>query len=107
MMKLAIKDSNVLNRQCFYWDTMTDDVRLYVTQCKRCLLNKAPKLEARALLVSIATTEPLELVCVGFWLAVDANNRSVDVLVVTDHFTMLASAYPCPNQIAKTVACML
>lgn len=30
--------------------------------------------------------------------------RSVDVLMVTDHFTKLAHAFSCPNQTAKKVA---
>lgn len=45
--------------------------------------------------------------CIDFWSAEDANNKSVDVLVVTDHFTKLAGAYPCPNQSARTVAHVL
>lgn len=96
-----------LTRQRFYWDTMTDDVKLYITQCERCVLSKAPEPEARAPLVSIVTAAPLELVCVDFLSAEDAINKSVDVLVVTDHFTRLACAYPCPNQTAQTVARVL
>lgn len=93
-----------LARQRFYWGTMSDDIELYVTHCKRCVLSKAPEPEARAPLMSILTTAPLELMCVDFWSAEDANNKSVDVLVVTNHFTRLACAYLCPNQTAKTVA---
>lgn len=55
-----------LIRQRFYWDTMANDVKLYVTRCKRCVLSKAPEPEARAPLVSIVTTAPLELECVDF-----------------------------------------
>lgn len=96
-----------LTRQRFYWDSMEKDVKEYVAHCKRCVLSKAPEPEARAPLVSIVTTAPLELVCIDFWTAEDSNNKSIDVLVVTDHFTKLACAYPCPNQSAKTVARVL
>lgn len=58
---------------------MTDDIGLYVSQCKRCVLSKAPEPEARAPLVSVVTAAPLEQVCVDFWSAEDANNKSVDV----------------------------
>lgn len=65
-----------LTRQRFYWDTMSDEVKLYVTQCKRCVLSRAPEPEARAPLVSIVTMAPLELVCVDFWSAEVVNNKS-------------------------------
>ncbi|KAI2644943.1 Retrovirus-related Pol polyprotein [Labeo rohita] len=96
-----------LVRQRFYWDTMEEDVKDYVHNCKRCIVSKAPEPEARAPLVSITTSSPLELVCIDFWSAEDHNNKAIDVLVVTDHFTKLACAYPCPNQSAKTVARVL
>lgn len=96
-----------LVRQRFYWNSMEKDVKLYVSQCKRCVLSKTPEPEARAPLVSISTTAPLELVCIDFWMAEDVSNKSVDVLVITDHFTKLACAYVCPNQTAKSVARVL
>lgn len=46
----------------------------------------------------------MELVCLDFWSAEDSKQRSVDVLVVTDHFTKLAHAFPCVNQKAKQIA---
>lgn len=67
-------------------------------------MSKTPDPEARAPLESIITTEPLELVCIDFWSAEDSSNKSLDVLVVTDHFTKLAHAFLCPNQSAKSVA---
>lgn len=42
--------------------------------------------------------------CIDFWSAEDSSNKSLDVLVVTDHFTNLAHAFLCPNQSAKSVA---
>lgn len=93
-----------LARQRFYWPGMERDVRDYVKTCTRCVLSKTPEPAARAPLESIKTTAPLELVCIDFWAAEDRNNKSVDVLVITDHFTKLAHAFPCHNQSAKSVA---
>ena len=93
-----------LTRQRFYWAGLEKDVREYVKGCRRCVLSKTPEPEARAPLENIITTEPLELVCIDFWCAEDAKNRSLDVLVVTDHFTKMANAFLCPNQTAKAVA---
>lgn len=93
-----------LVRQRFFWHDMEKDIRNYVRNCHRCVLSKTPEPAARAPLESIKTTAPLELVCIDFWSAEDSNNKSVDVLVVTDHFTKVAHAFPCQDQTAKRVA---
>ncbi|KAI3365811.1 hypothetical protein L3Q82_000713 [Scortum barcoo] len=93
-----------LARQRFYWHGMVSDIKGYVRCCRRCVFSKTPEPEARAPLESIVTSRPLELVCIDFWSAEDSSNKSLDVLVVTDHFTKLAQAYLCPNQSAKAVA---
>lgn len=93
-----------LTRQRFFWHGLEREVKAYVKCCRRCVVSKTPDPEARAPLESIITTEPLELVCIDFWSAEDSSNKSLDVLVVTDHFTKLAHAFLCPNQSAKSVA---
>ncbi len=93
-----------LSGQRFYWTGIGQDVREYVKRCSRCVLAKTPEPEGRALLESVKTSAPLELVCVDFWTAEDSQNKSVDVLVVTDHFTKLAHAFRCPDQSARSVA---
>nr|XP_061820192.1 uncharacterized protein LOC133608728 [Nerophis lumbriciformis] len=93
-----------LARQRFYWHGMEGDVKDYVRRCRRCVFSKSPEPEARAPLESVKSSRPLELVCIDFWSAEDSSNKSIDVLVVSDHFTKLAQAYLCPNQSAKAVA---
>ncbi|KAK3521121.1 hypothetical protein QTP86_021290, partial [Hemibagrus guttatus] len=93
-----------LVRQRFFWSGMDADVKRYVSHCKRCVVGKTQEPEARAPLESIKTSVPLELVCIDFWSAEGRHGENVDVLVITDHFTKLAHAFPCPNQTAKVVA---
>lgn len=93
-----------LARQHFYWPDMEKNIRDYVRSCERCVFAKSPEPAARAPLESIKSSAPMELVCIDFWSAEDSEQRSVDVLVVTDHFTKLAHAFPCANQTAKQVA---
>lgn len=93
-----------LARQRFFWPKMEQDVKEYVKCCQRCILAKTPEPSARAPLESIRTSAPMELVCIDFWCAEDSKQRSVDVLVLTDHFMKLAHAFPCSNQTAKQVA---
>lgn len=96
-----------LARQRFFWVSLERDVREYVKCCKRCVVSKTPEPERRAPLESIKTSSPLELVCIDFWSAENSSGRSVDVLVITDHFTKLAHAFPCKDQSAKQVARLL
>ena len=96
-----------LTRQRFFWTALDRDVRDYVRHCQRCVVSKTVEPEGRAPLESITSTRPLELVCIDFWSAEDSRNRSVDVLVITDHFTRMAQAFPCKDQTAKQVARVL
>lgn len=96
--------SLAIARQRFFWPHIDRDVKEYVRQCPRCVIGKSPDPEGRAPLESIKTSAPLEIVCIDFWTAEDSNNESVNVLVVTDHFTRLAQAFPCRDQSAKQVA---
>ncbi|KAM7370275.1 hypothetical protein PAMP_011541 [Pampus punctatissimus] len=96
-----------LTRQRFFWLNLDRDVRDYVRQCQRCIVSKTIEPEGRAPLETISSTRPLELVCIDFWSAEDSKNKSVDVLVITDHFTRMAQAFPCKDQTAKQVARVL
>uniref|UniRef100_A0A8C5GZV1 Gypsy retrotransposon integrase-like protein 1 n=1 Tax=Gouania willdenowi TaxID=441366 RepID=A0A8C5GZV1_GOUWI len=96
-----------LTRQRFFWLTLDRDVRDYVRKCQRCVVSKTAEPEGRAPLENIVTSRPLELVCIDFWCAEDSRNKSVDVLVITDHFTRMAQAFPCKDQTAKQVAKVL
>lgn len=92
-----------LARQRFSWPKMEQNIKPYVKCCQRCILTKSPEPSSRALLESIRTSAPIELVCLHFWSAVDSRQNYADVLVITDHFSKLAYAFPCANQMAKQV----
>ncbi len=94
----------ILSARGFFWSGMDTEVKKYVSHCKRCVVGKTQEPDARAPLESIRTNSPLELVCIDFWSAEGTHGESVDVLVITDHFTKLAHAFPCPNQTARVVA---
>lgn len=93
-----------ITRQRFFWLHMDRDIRDHVRHCQRCVVSKVLEPDGRAPLESIVTTRPLQLVCIDFWSAEDYTNKTVDVLVVTDHFTRLAQAFPCKDQSARQVA---
>lgn len=87
----------------FFWPGMSRD-KLYVKNCKRCVVGKTPESDARAPFESIQTAEPMELVCIDYWCPKKTSGKVVDVLVVMDHFSKMAHAFPCHNQSAKQVA---
>ena len=64
-----------------------------------------PKYSAE--LVNILTTQPMELVCIDFLSLERSKGGQEHILVITDHFTIYAQAFPTRNQLAKTTARVL
>lgn len=93
---------NVL-RDRVYWPNMTSDVQDWVRACTRCMHRKSPT-NHRAPLVSIVTTQPLELVCMDYLTLETSKGGYQHILVITDHFTKFSTAIPTRNQTAKTTA---
>lgn len=94
--------SLVLDR--FYWPGVSSDIEKQVAGCKRCICRKS--VSQQAPLVPMVSTYPMELVCVDF-LTVEPSKGYENILVLTDHFTKYAQAFPTKNQSAKTTARIL
>ena len=86
----------------FYWPSMRADVKEWVKTCGNCIHRKSTP--DRAPLVSITTTQPLELVCLDFLGLEESKGGIKDILVITDHFTRYAIAIPTRNQTARVTA---
>ena len=94
---------HILQSRCF-WPSLSREVRKYVQHCRRCTLRKTPEPHARAPLEGIRSTRPLELVCLDF-LSLETSMGGIEnILVITDHFTRHAQAFPTKDQTALTVA---
>ncbi|KAL7824975.1 hypothetical protein SRHO_G00342600 [Serrasalmus rhombeus] len=93
-------------RNRFYWPKMAHEVEQYVKNCGECLVRKSNSSRA-APLHQITSSGPMDLVCMDF-LSLEADSRGfTSVLVVTDHFSRYAQAFPTKNQKAITVAKIL
>uniref|UniRef100_A0AAY4AM26 Gypsy retrotransposon integrase-like protein 1 n=1 Tax=Denticeps clupeoides TaxID=299321 RepID=A0AAY4AM26_9TELE len=95
-----------LIRSRFFWPKMSVDVEEYIKNCGECITHKTPQLRA-ASLHQIVTHGPMELVCMDF-LSMEPDSKGIsNVLVVTDHFTRYAQAYPTKSQKSHVVAKVL
>eukprot|EP00079_Xenopus_tropicalis_P031375 XP_017945146.1 PREDICTED: uncharacterized protein LOC108644818 [Xenopus tropicalis] len=90
----------------FYWPKMRETVTDYCRRCLRCLQRKTLPIKA-APLEHLKSSGPLDLVCMDF-LCIDPDSKGVgNILVVTDHYTRYAQAFPTKDQKAATVAKVL
>ena len=91
-----------LLQERFIWPKMADDVCIHIHTCDQCTRFKQKKSEMQPILV-FYPLEPshLDFLTLGE-KAVD--NRSVNILVVTDHFTNYVQAYVTPKQTASVIA---
>uniref|UniRef100_A0A3B3YJ44 Gypsy retrotransposon integrase-like protein 1 n=1 Tax=Poecilia mexicana TaxID=48701 RepID=A0A3B3YJ44_9TELE len=103
---LGVEKTLELIRNRFYWPKMGSEVEQYVKTCGRCITRKALPQRA-APLNQITSRGPLDLVCIDF-LSLEPDSKGyANILVVTDHFTRYAQAFPAKDQQASTVAKIL
>ena len=94
-----------LLRGRFYWPGMHADVVSYINSCPRCLRRKSQ--QDKAPLVSIETSQPLELIHLDYLKIEPSKGNIENVLVITDHFTRYAQAFPSKTQTALATAKLL
>ena len=85
-----------LLRERFYWPGMQEEATQHVLKCSRCLRRKHPPQVAP--LQPILVTQPLELVHMDYLSLEPSKGNIENVLVITDHFTRYALAYPSKNK---------
>ena len=94
-----------LLRERFYWPGMHKETTLYVNKCQNCLKRKA--IPDVVPLQPIIASQPMELVHMDFYSIEPSKGNIENVLVITDHFTRYAQAYPSKTQTAQATAKIL
>ena len=94
-----------LLRDRFYWPGMHMDVASYISTCPRYIRRKSQPDVAP--LHNIEATQPLELVHL-YYLHIEPSKGNIEnLLIVTDHFTRYAQAYPSKTQTTLATAKLL
>ena len=94
-----------LLRERFFWPGMQEEATQYLLKCSRCLRRKyTPQV---ALMQPIYVTQSLELVHMDYLSSEPSKGNIENVLVITDHFTRYALAYPSKTQTAQATARIL
>ncbi len=103
---LGVNRTTELIRDRFYWPPITLDIEQYIMTCGSCITRKTLA-QKSAPLSHITSNGPLDLVCIDF-LSLEPDTKGIaNVLVITDHFTRYAQAFPTKDQRAVTVAKVL
>ena len=84
---------------------MHTDVASYLNSCPRCLRRKSQADQAP--LLNIEVNQPLELVHLDYLKIEPSKGNVENVLIITDHFTRYAQAFPSKTQTALTTAKLL
>ena len=93
-----------LLRDRFYWPSNEKRVKEWIKTCDRCIRRKGQN-NIRAPLVNIATSQPLEIVCLDFLTLETSKGGYQNILVIHRSFsTRYAQAIPTRNQTARTTA---
>lgn len=93
-----------LAKERFYWPYMRSDIDHYISHVCRCLKQRKPALQTRAPLQTVTATSPFELVAIDFVHLERSSGGYEYLLVVVDHFTRYAQAYPTKNKSGRTAA---
>ena len=94
-----------LLRDRFYWPGMHINMASYINSYPRCIRRKTQPDVAP--LHNIEATQPLELIHLDYLQIESSKGNIGNVLIVTDHFTRYAQAYPSKTQTALATAKLL
>ena len=94
-----------LLRDQFYWPGMHTDVASHMNSCPRCLRRKSQPHQAP--LLNIEVNQPLESVHLDYLKIEPSKGNVENILIVTNHLTRYAQAFPSKSQTALATVKLL
>ena len=93
-----------LARERFYWPYMQRGITYFVTRVCSCLKQRRPNISTHAPLQPVITNALFELISIDYFHLERCTGRHEYILVIIDHFTRFAQAYPTRNKSARRAA---
>ena len=104
MGHLGVERVFQLARQRVYWPRMYTDIDDYIHKKCSCVFQKRPCRNLKAPLQSIVSAAPMELVAIDFLHLETSSGGHEYILLIVDHFSRYAQAYPTRDKSALTAA---
>ena len=106
---LGVERVMQLARAGVFWPKTQADVTDYMwNRCRKektnCLKQRRPHVKPYALMQSITTSAPMELISIDYLHLETSSGGYEYILMIVDHFTHFVQAYPTRNKSAKAVA---
>ena len=104
MGHLGVERVAELARNRVYWPGMLKDIDTFIHKRCLCIMHQRPHRKKMAPLKSITTSMPLDLISVDFVKLEVGKGGFQYILVIVDHFTKYAQAYPTRNKSSITAS---
>lgn len=93
-----------LAKDRFHWPGMARDITHFVKNVCKCVKDKKPTIHRHAELQPMQSSHPFQMISMDFVHLERSKGGYEYILVLVDHFTRFAQAYPTRNKSSKTAA---
>ena len=101
---LGVVETSEKRKQRFYWPTLQEDMKLFVSRCLECQKRSGPPKKYHHALVEWQASYPFHHIGIDFVGLLPFSNGNKHILVIGDHFTKWYEAIPLPDQTDVTTA---